>query len=130
MICLYVASISSAYSKPLKIFSGEWPPYSSKNLPRGGVALSIISEAFANVDVTVEYVWAPWKRGFEGAKSGHEVFASSLWMKNDEREKHFYYTEPFIDQEHVFFHLKSKPIKWKKFSDLSDKGVLVVRGYS
>lgn len=54
----------------IRITNGEWPPYLSKKLPHYGFASHLITEAFATVNVEVEYGFFPWKRAFRNAQEG------------------------------------------------------------
>ena len=40
-------------------------------------------------------------------------------MHKAEREQDFFYSDPVLKEEFVFFHLKSSPFDWQKISDLS-----------
>ena len=51
----------SALSKEqvIRLANGEWPPYTSKDLPNYGLGSQIVSEAFAEVGIKVEYGFFP-----------------------------------------------------------------------
>ncbi|MFK7824292.1 MAG: substrate-binding periplasmic protein [Oligoflexales bacterium] len=79
----------------------------------------------------MEYQWTQWKRGYEMAKSNSSsIIGSILYVKNKERQQDFYFSDPIIESQSVFFHLKSKPLLWETFDDLRGKNILVTRGYS
>jgi polar amino acid transport system substrate-binding protein len=40
-------------------------------------------------------------------------------MHKAEREADFYFSEPLLDEQFVFFHLKTVPFDWQRFDDLT-----------
>lgn len=112
----------------LKITNGEWPPYLSKDLKYYGVASRIVTEAFAQEGVRVEYGFFPWKRALYLAEKG-EWDGSAVWLRSPEREKLFYLSDPVIKSSYVFFHLKSFYFGWKKIDDLKGLRIGATIGY-
>ncbi len=91
----------------ITISTSQWSPYITSVSPQYGSMSTIINEAFANVGIKVEYVFLPWARAYEGAKSG-EVDATSYWYKDEKHERDFLYSDPLTTDEVVFFRLKKK----------------------
>jgi polar amino acid transport system substrate-binding protein len=73
----------------IRIASGEWSPFISKDLKHGGVVLHIISESFAAVGIKVEYGFFPWARAMALAKEG-TWDGTAVWGPSTEREEHFF----------------------------------------
>ncbi len=109
--------------------NGEWPPYMSENLAHYGVVSLVVSEAFALEGVVVEYRFFPWKRSFSLARKG-KFNGSVVWWKTPEREKNFIYSDPVLDVQYVFFHLKSAPFDWKTVEDLKGMEIGATKGYN
>ncbi|MBF0286992.1 MAG: transporter substrate-binding domain-containing protein [SAR324 cluster bacterium] len=109
----------------IRITNGEWPPYLSEKLPHYGYASHLVQEAFAAVDIEVEYGFFPWKRSFKYAKDGkhnNEVWHGSVvWVHTKERAQDFLYTDVVITDIEVLFHLKSVPLNWNTVDDLKGK---------
>ncbi|MCG8571684.1 MAG: transporter substrate-binding domain-containing protein [Spirochaetes bacterium] len=114
--------------KKIVLTNGEWEPYLSEHLKHYGVASHIVTEAFAQEGVKVEYVFVPWKRAFEDAKSG-KYDGSLVWTKSAEREKDFYFSEPVIRGDSVFFYIKGNKFDWKTLKDLTKYKMGVALGY-
>ncbi|OZG72750.1 hypothetical protein BTA51_14605 [Hahella sp. CCB-MM4] len=108
--------------------NGEWPPYHSKNLEHYGIASRIITEAFRNEGIKVEYVFVPWKRGMQMAIDG-KLDGTGVWRYKAKFAKDFYYSDPIIESQTVFFHLKSFKFDWQKFSDLKSLHIGGTIGY-
>lgn len=106
--------------------NGEWPPYLSEKLPHYGFASHIVTEAFAAVDIDVEYGFFPWSRSYFYARNGRDpnnkVWNGTLvWVPTEERQKLFYYSDSVVSDDRVFFHLEDNPLTWAQFDDLKGK---------
>lgn len=120
---------SSACGKEtIRLAVGEWAPYQSEVLEYGGVGHRIVTEAFALEGIEVEYEYLPWKRSHELTKNG-KFDGTCLWNITEERKKFFYYSDPVVVDESVFFHLKSYDFVWKSFDDLKNVRVGATLGY-
>lgn len=128
IFCLLV-SLLSAFSHPafavknINLTSGEWPPYLSIDLAKGGIAAQIVSEAFAQQGIKTYYGYYPWKRSYEYARRGYGAASfkwhgSLAWIKTEQRERHFWFSDPIVSGNEVLFSLKSKPVHWQKIEDL------------
>jgi polar amino acid transport system substrate-binding protein len=115
----------------ITLTSGEWPPYLSQYAPHKGVASRIVSEAFAAEGVTVKYVFRPWKRAYIEAERG-EVNGSVIWGPGPggaTRARSFYFSDPVIEGQTVFFHLKSFAFDWNSYADLANVKIGGTAGY-
>ncbi len=125
---LFLTFVFSMYSNgyaqqsTIRLANGEWEPYQSENLKYRGVASRIVTEAFALGGVRVEYDFFPWARSLELAELG-EWDGTFLWFDTAERRKLFYVSDPLVDIQYVFFHLKSYSFDWKSIEDL--KGIYI-----
>ncbi len=108
---------NASAGETIRLATGEWSPFISKDLKHGGVVLHIISEAFASVGIKTEYTFYPWARAKAVAQSG-KFDGSAVWGVSSEREKHFYYSDLVMISPYVLFHLKSYPLTWETWDDL------------
>ncbi len=115
-------------AETIRLASGEWVPYQSKSLKHSGVVSRIVTEAFALGGVTVEYEYYPWKRGYVFAENG-ELDGTFLWFDTAERRAAFYVSEPVIDIQYVFFHLKDYAFDWQTVDDLRGVTIGATVGY-
>lgn len=117
-------------TQQIRISTSEWPPYVSKTAPNYGYISHIVSEAFAKVNVEVEFVFSPWARAYDDTKDG-EFSASSYWYKDPKHAEHFYFSEPLNKEKVTFFRLKSnKPITWQSVNDFDDYTIGLTRSYT
>lgn len=50
----------TANYKPIQLVSGEWPPYTSANLPEQGVVTAIVTHVLRNMGYQPHYQFMPW----------------------------------------------------------------------
>ena len=117
-------------AETISITNGEWAPYLSEKVKGYGIASHIIEEAFKQVNIKVKWGFFPWSRSLKIAKKGKEWQAAACWFYTKKRTKDFDYSDPVVNQESVFFHLKSTAFDWKTISDLKKYKVGVTQDYS
>lgn len=115
-------------AEQIRIAVDEWPPFQSRTEKHYGGAHRIISEAFAREGVEVAYDWFPWKRALKYVEEGRWESAA-LSQRNAENESNYYFSEPVMTVEKVFFHLKDFDFQWKDVNDLEGIVLAVRRGY-
>jgi len=136
IVLIFVLSFmfaSSANSEDIiNITNGEWPPFLSQDLPHYGYTSHIVSMAFDEVGVKVNYGFFPWKRAIDLPKTEPEKWHGSVvWSYRENRADFFYYSQPVITQIHVLFHLKNNPpVIWKSIEDLKGVKVGIILGSS
>lgn len=117
--CLLLGLPAQASEQPeLKISVGDWPPYLSSELRHNGVIAHLISDLLADEGYRVTFQFLPWPRAYSSAAAGR-FDASAVWMHKAEREADFLFSAPLLDEQFVFFHLKSLPFDWQRFDDLT-----------
>jgi polar amino acid transport system substrate-binding protein len=129
VICLASAPfIRVRAQRVVRLASGEWPPFLSQHLPHYGIASRIVTEAFAVQDIRVQYGFFPWRRSLRLAQSG-EWDGTALWLKSEARMRDFYFSEPVMHAEYVFFHRKTMPFDWAQITDLVEHRIGISNDY-
>jgi polar amino acid transport system substrate-binding protein len=125
------ANANSIYKKKhIVIGTGEYPPFSGAQLPEGGYANRLISEAFATQGITVAFVYRPWRRVMMEAQAG-KYDATAFWYKSQLRQVDMLYSRPVIRNRTVFFQRQDDaPISWNELADLKPYRVGAVSGYT
>ncbi|MCF8111864.1 MAG: transporter substrate-binding domain-containing protein [Desulfobacteraceae bacterium] len=114
----------------ITISTGNYAPWTGKNLEDGGPYLRVVREVFNRAGYVVEFKFYPWKRALIMSKEG-KVDASAYWATSEQRKEDFYQSEPLAWDRVVFFHRKEKPLKdWEDFKDLREYRIGVTRGYT
>ena len=127
--CLSWCISTQAQPRELQISVGDWPPYLSTDQRHNGVMAHIISDLFAEEGYKVNFRFLPWPRAYSDAAAG-KFDATGVWMHKRERETDFLFSAPLLDEQFVFFHLKSVPFDWQQFDDLTGMTLGVGLEYS
>ncbi|BHH82185.1 substrate-binding periplasmic protein [Desulforhopalus sp. 52FAK] len=103
--------------KTVQLALGEYPPYYSKKIAQLGRIPETTTSIFAKQDMRVQYSWHPWTRAYELVKNG-EYDGSFTNVKTQEREDEFYFSDPILQSDTLFFHLKKTFFRWHSIADL------------
>jgi len=114
---------------PLTISAGEWPPYLSAELPEQGLAAKLIRDIFLEAGYQVRFQFLPWARAYQDTKQGRYA-ATAVWMKVPNREVDFWYSDAVLEEQFVFFHLKSTAFDFQSLDDLANVNLGGGLGYS
>ena len=120
-----------AYSKDVvKIAIGDWEPFTSSRADNAGISEELVKEAFALEDIQVDFHYFPWIRSYQYVEKG-EFPATFPWAVTEKRKQEVYFSkEPLLTEQTVFFHLKSRPLKWDTFEDLKGLRIGGTLGYA
>ena len=114
-----ILPISPATSEEILIAVGDWPPYLSENLKHNGIMGHLITDVLEAEGYTVRLRFFPWARAYEEASIGKQ-HSTGVWMHKPEREKDFHYSDPVLNEQFVFFHLRSFGFNWNNLDDLKN----------
>lgn len=120
--------VSALAQETVLLSSGEWPPYQSEHLANEGVGTQIVREVFGLEGIEVKTKFYPWKRSFMMAKHG-VVDGTFFWHTSKKRKQHFYISAPILQNQFVFFHLKSFHFDWNTINDLKNVSIGGTIGY-
>lgn len=117
--CLLICTLLQADQKPnIKITLGEWPPFITESQHHNGFVAHLIHDVLSDAGYTPVFAFYPWTRAYKTAALGR-ANATAVWMHKAEREQDFYYSEPVLNEEFVFFYLKGSGFEWSEIADLS-----------
>lgn len=126
---LFILLQAVLYSKTLTVATGEWNPWVSKELKNYGVASHITQEAFKTQGIETKFLFYPWKRAYIVTKTTRND-ASGFWLKTQERQKDFYFSDEVFSIKNKLIFKKSKPIRFNTIDDLKKYKIAITRGYS
>ena len=97
MLILAFIGPTKADTFPLSLTTGDdYPPFSDLELPQGGLATSLVLNAFEKSGYFVKEIeWLPWKRGYTLTQLG-QYHATFPYGWTAERAEFFYYSDPFF----------------------------------
>lgn len=113
----------------INLANGEWPPYLSESYKNYGAASDMVSQAFAVQGVEVNFGFFPWKRGYKLAKNSAGWHGTLVWTYSDDRSTDFYYSDPIIQLNDVFFHRRDTAFNWTSINDLKGLNIGATIGY-
>lgn len=119
LLAVSPSSHSAAEPALLPLATGDWAPYTTPDLPGQGIFTEVVSAVLTQAGFAPSYYFLPWKRGEQEVKRG-EMFAVFPYIKIEEREKDFYFSDPIMPTTGRFFYLKSRFPKSIDYQDLSD----------
>jgi polar amino acid transport system substrate-binding protein len=114
---------SELVAETIRITSGEWEPYLSKNTYQYGLDSHIFTESFKLEGVDVEWGFFPWQRAYENTKKSGDWDASCCWWPDKETKNEFLVSNSITETSFVFYHLKSYKFHWNSLDDL--KGIKI-----
>ncbi len=118
-----------ALSEEITIAVGDWPPYLSEKLKHKGIVAHMLTDIFKEEGYDVTITFFPWTGAYNVAKIDKQNM-TGVWMHKPEREKDFYYSDPVLNEQFVFFHLKSFNFNWNTLDDLQGLVIGGVKEYS
>lgn len=134
IIIALISGVFTAYAAEtdekniINISTGEWSPWSGKEVPNNGFVLHIVREVFENAGYKVNYQFVPWKRAIIILEKG-KVDASAYWYKDEKRDAFAYHSEPVTNEKQVFFYKKTTPVNdWNSLEDLKGFKIGLSRG--
>ena len=96
LLSVLISFSSGLWARTVTIAVGDWPPYTSTDLPQARLAQTIASEAFALEGIDVVYRYCPWLRCYVEARKGN-VDATLPWFRSEKRDKAFIFSqEPLL----------------------------------
>lgn len=129
LLFLLAISYNAFANETVRFAIGEWAPYTSATDANGRLLEKVVAESFKLEGIDVKFEYFPWKRSYALAESG-KFDGTFPWAMTEEHIKHFYFHKiSLIEDDGVFFHLKSLPFDWETLDDLKKYSVGVTIGY-
>jgi polar amino acid transport system substrate-binding protein len=121
---------SGQATEPVKVATGEWPPYTSSRMAHCGVAAEIVSRVFQRMGVEVDFVFYPWARCYESVKQG-TVWGAFPYGRTDERAAEVRFSDSMIRStlKLFYFDKDAADFQFETLADLKPYRIGSVRGY-
>ncbi len=119
VLILFISIIFKLNSETITLATGEFPPLNSASLKHYGLVPRIVSEAFKQEGIFVEFQFYPWNRSYYLSANG-AVDGTIQWLYSIERENDHFYSDPIMDEIVGWFHLKSTHFNWNTLADLEE----------
>lgn len=112
----------------IRLATLDWPPYVGKSLFQQGFTTAIVSEAFKRAGYKVKIDFLPWARAIQQADEGNYDAVYPEYY-SDDRNKSFFFSEPFASGPLGFYKRKDDKISYTKLEDLKPYRIGIVLGY-
>lgn len=96
---------------PLRLVTGEWPPYTGRGAEGGGALARLVRLALDEMDRTGEIESLPFALAYRRAREGGEggVAMAFPFFRDARREEEMHYSAPLAEVEIVLFHRRGAP---------------------
>lgn len=122
------SALAHAWMK-LNIATTEYAPYTSTDMQHNGYINHIISQAFLETGVIVEFTSLPWDEAVKATMAG-EYDALSYGNFVRSREDEFWHSDPITVENLVFYTRYDSGLdKWSELSDLGEYTIGITKGY-
>jgi polar amino acid transport system substrate-binding protein len=130
LVLMAVLVPSAALAAPVRVTSGEYPPYTGESLPHGGFVNHVLSEAFRTMGHEVRIRYYPWARAFAFARDGTADAVSYVYM-TERRKKDYWLAHPVTRERLVVFAMKETEVpRWESFKDFKGFRIGATRDFS
>jgi polar amino acid transport system substrate-binding protein len=118
--------------KVVRIATLDWPPYTGKDLPKGGATTDVVRAAFEKVGYQVEVEYRPWKRAIDMAAKGTDDVIAYFPGYHCNHRDGFVGSEPLGNGPLGFAEHVDAPITWATLDDIADQQLKIgtVLGYA
>ncbi len=130
-LLLFVGALSqAAMAGDLKlVHSGNWPPYTGKDLPEQGLAIDLVTTALKRAGYDPHISIDSLERILEGSKTGvYDVFATP-WYTMD-RGQYLDFSQPYLESSIRFIKRKDSTFEYTGFDDLEGMTIGVIKDYA
>lgn len=100
-------------TKPIKLVTGEWAPYSGEHIADKGISTAIVTQVFELIGYSPQYLFEPWQIGQARvalSQKNDGVRGIFPYMKTPSREAEFYFSDSIIRMKYgAFYHKDNNP---------------------
>ena len=121
-----------AAEQVVRIATLDWPPYTGKDLPKGGATTDVVRAAFEKVGYQIEVEYRPWKRAIDMAAKGTDDVIAYFPGYHCNHRDGFVGSEPLGNGPLGFAEHVDAQITWTTLDDIADQKLKIgtVLGYA
>jgi polar amino acid transport system substrate-binding protein len=130
VLCVALCVPLAAAAGPVRVTSGEYPPYTGEHLLHGGFVNHVVTEAFNTMGYEVRFKYYPWARAFAFARDGTADAVAYVYM-TERRGRDYLFSDPVTHERLVVFTKKETKIpEWTSFKDFKGLRIGATRDFS
>jgi polar amino acid transport system substrate-binding protein len=107
----------------------NYAPFTGKDLPQQGMFTEIVDVIFKRIGYDPKIRFMDWQNGFDMTYQRGVFAATFPYLKNEERERQFYYSEPIFETMIFAYHDNQSPHRYSHEEDLKGRSVCRPQGY-
>ena len=115
-------------AEQLTVVTGQWPPFIDETAANRGFWSEIVTRAFEKAGIQTTLKFLPWKR--VEFQIDHHNQVSFAWIRTEEREKKWLFSDQFIVGRMIAISRSDQPISWQTYHDLKPFRIGLTAGYS
>jgi len=128
ILLLFFCINLQSQSQKLTLASDVWPPFTNVETEKS-IATDLIQIALGRIGINSENSITNFEDVLTGIENNNYNGSAALW-KNSKREKTLLFSEPYLQNQLVLVCLKGGNIDIESVSELTDKKIGVIEGYS
>jgi len=129
LIILLTLGSLSLKAETLSLVADEWPPYVDESLAHRGLAIDLVTSAFARAGYDVNFDLENWNHALEGARIGVYDVVANIWLTED-RAKDLDFSDAYLVNDIRFIKRKSSAVTFDTMDDLQGLLVGTIKGYA
>lgn len=130
LVALPPFALSAEPSQTVHLASLVWLPYVGPALPQNGLSAAIADAAARTFGERIQIDYFPWARAMKVGVQLPEYDGYFPAYYTEERTHECYFTNALGKSILGLAFLKSGPLQWNALTDLSEKSIGIVHGYS
>ncbi|WGY47187.1 transporter substrate-binding domain-containing protein [Vibrio sp. ABG19] len=107
----------------------EWPPYVIDNPQMPGLAVELVSRAFATQGYTLQLTIKPWNRALKEAQYGRDQIVLAAWY-SEQRTQSLAFSKPYLFSDIHLFARRGYPAHYTSLNDFKGQRIGLVQNYA
>lgn len=107
----------------------EWPPYVIDNPQMPGLAVELVSRAFATQGYTLQLTIKPWNRALKEAQYGRDQIVLAAWY-SEQRTQNLAFSKPYLFSDIHLFARRGYPAHYTSLNDFKGQRIGLVQNYA
>ena len=128
LVMLMASLAGSAQTKPLRLVSTEWPPFTNEP-GQARFALDLVEAALGRIGLTSQTTIVDAAKFTPALLNGPFDGSAAVW-KDPERERVLLFSQPYLENRLILVGRTGADVSAASLADLKGKRVAIVEGYS
>lgn len=115
--------------KVIQAVQDPWPPYVMDSQQTPGLAVELVTQAFATQGYTLQLTLKPWSRVLKETQHGRDHIVIAAWY-SEHRTRTLAFSKPYLYTDIRLFSRQDRPVTFRQISDLKGKTVGILHDYA